>query len=258
MLFDTHAHLDQEEFDADRDAVVQRAQDAGVTRIVAVGTTAPTSRRSVELAQQFPGVFAAVGIQPNYTSQAEPGDWDLVVAAAADPRVVALGETGLDRYWDYAPLAVQQDFFDRHLRLSQQRQLPFIVHTRESDADVLAMLREARTRGPLSGVMHSFTGSAETAAQCVELGLWISFAGMVTFKKSIDLRAVAATVPADRIVIETDSPYLSPVPLRGKPNEPANLVHTAAVLAETRGVSLEEFSRQTTANACRLFAVSVG
>jgi len=258
MLFDTHAHLDQEEFDADRDAVVQRAQDAGVTRIVAVGTTAPTSQKCVELAHHYPGVWAAVGIQPNYTSQAEPGDWDLVVAAAADPRVVALGETGLDRYWDYAPLAVQQDFFDRHLRLSQQRQLPFIVHTRESDADVLAMLREARTRGPLSGVMHSFTGSAETAAQCVELGLWISFAGMVTFKKSIDLRAVAATVPADRIVIETDSPYLSPVPLRGKPNEPANLVHTAAVLAETRGVSLEEFSRQTTANACRLFAVSVG
>jgi len=256
MLFDTHAHLDQEEFDADRDAVVRRAHDAGVTRIVAVGTTAPTSRRCVELAHQFPGVLAAVGIQPNYTAQAAAGDWDLVVAAAEDPRVVALGETGLDRHWDYAPLEVQQDYFDRHLRLSQERRLPFIVHTRESDADVLAMLREARTRGPLSGVMHSFTGSAETAAVCVELGLFISFAGMVTFKKSEALRAVAATVPADRIVIETDSPYLSPHPLRGKPNEPAHLVHTARVLAEVRGVSLEDFSRETTANARRLFGVA--
>jgi len=258
MLFDTHAHLDQEEFDADREAVVRRAHDAGVTRIVAVGTTAPTSQKCVELAHAFPGVLAAVGIQPNYTAQIETGDWDRVVAAAADPRVVALGETGLDRYWDYAPLAVQQDFFDRHLRLSEERGLPFIVHTRESDADVLTMLREARTRGPLSGVMHSFTGSAETAAECVELGLFISFAGMVTFKKSVVLRAVAATVPADRILIETDSPYLSPQPLRGKPNEPANLVHTARVLAETRGVSLEEFSRQTTANACRLFGLPTG
>jgi TatD DNase family protein len=258
MLFDTHAHLDQEEFDADREAVVRRAHDAGVTRIVTVGTTAPTSRRSVELAHQYPGVLAAVGIQPNYTAQAAAGDWELVVAAADDPRVVALGETGLDRHWDYAPLAVQQDFFDRHLRLSQERRLPFIVHTRESDADVLAMLREAHARGPLSGVMHSFTGSVETAAECVELGLWISFAGMVTFKKSDALRAVAASVAADRIVIETDSPYLAPHPLRGKPNEPAHLIHTARVLAEVRGVSLEDFSRQTTENACRLFGLPAG
>jgi TatD DNase family protein len=255
MLFDTHAHLDQEDFDADRADVVRRAAEAGVTRIVAVGTTGPTSRRCVELAREFPGVLAAVGIQPNYTAQVEAGDWDLVVELSQDPRVVAVGETGLDRHWDYAPLAVQQDFFDRHLRLSQERSLPFIVHTRESDADVLVMLRAARTRGHLSGVMHSFTGTAETAAECVELGLWISFAGMVTFKKSVELRALAATVPADRILIETDSPYLSPHPLRGKRNEPANLVHTAAVLAEVRGLSLDEFSRQTTANACRLFGL---
>ncbi len=255
MLFDTHAHLDQEEFDADRGDVVRRAHDAGVTRIVAVGTTAPTSRRCIELAHQFAGVLAAVGIQPNYTAQAEAGDWDLVVELAQDAKVIAVGETGLDRYWDYAPFEVQQDFFDRHLRLSQERRLPFIVHTRESDADVLTMLREARTRGPLSGVMHSFTGTAETAAECVALGLWISFAGMVTFKKSDELRAVARAVPADRILIETDSPYLSPHPLRGKRNEPANLLHTAGVLAEVRGLSLDEFSRQTTANARRLFGL---
>jgi TatD DNase family protein len=148
---------------------------------------------------------------------------------------------------------VQQDYFDRHLRLAQQRDLPFVVHTRESDVDVLVMLREARTRGPLRGIMHSFTGTTETAAECVALGLHISFAGMVTFKKSDALRAVAVTIPADRILVETDSPYLSPHPLRGKRNEPANLVHTATCLAEARGESPAEFAAQATANARGLF-----
>jgi TatD DNase family protein len=245
--------LDQEEFDADRDVVVRRAREAGVESIVAVGTTALSSQATVELAGRYDGVFAAVGIQPNYTAQAAAGDWDRVVALVQRPKVVAIGETGLDRHWTYSPFPVQQDYFDRHLRLSQERGLPFIVHTRESDGEVLAMLREARARGPFSGVMHSFTGSAATAAECVELGLYISFAGMVTFKKSHDLRAVAATIPADRLLIETDSPYLSPHPLRGKRNEPANLVHTATCLAETRGQTLEDFSRQTTANARTLF-----
>jgi TatD DNase family protein len=255
MLVDTHAHLDQEEFDADRDQVVRRARASGVEAIVAVGTTADSSAATVELAARYEGVFVAVGIQPNYTAQAAAGDWERVVALADRPRVVAIGETGLDRYWDYSPLAVQQDYFDRHLRLSQERGLPFVVHTRDSDAEVLAMLREAVARGPLAGVMHSFTGSAATAAECVALGLYISFAGMVTFKKSADLRAVAASIPVARILIQTDSPYLSPHPLRGKRNEPANLVHTAACLAEVRGMSADEFARTTTANARRLFAL---
>jgi TatD DNase family protein len=252
-LVDTHAHLDQEEFDADRDAVIERAVAAGVERIVTVGVTAPSSEAATALAARHAGVFAAVGIQPNYTAQAASGDWQRVVELAAADKVVALGETGLDRHWDYSPFVVQQDYFDRHLRLSQQTGLPFIVHTRESDADVLAMLRQARARGPLAGVMHSFTGTAETAAECVELGLYISFAGMVTFKKSDDLRSVAATIPAERIVIETDSPYLSPQSLRGRRNEPAHLVHTAAVLAAARGVSIETFAAQTAANARTLF-----
>ena len=199
------------------------------------------------------GVYAAVGIQPNYCAQAAEGDWPRVLDLVGRPRVVAVGETGLDRHWDYTPFDVQQDYFDRHLRLSQQTGLPFIVHTRESDADVLAMLREARLRGPLTGVMHSFTGTSETAAECLELGLYISFAGMVTFKKSDALRGVAKAIPQDRILIETDSPYLSPHPLRGPRNEPARLVHTAECLARERGVSLDEFAAQTTANARRLF-----
>ncbi|HEV3342698.1 MAG TPA: TatD family hydrolase [Pirellulales bacterium] len=254
MFFDTHAHLDQPEFDADRGEVVERARRAGVETVLAVGVTAASSLACVELAASLPDVLAAVGIQPNYCAQAEPGDWEKVVELAERPRVVALGETGLDRYWTYSPFEVQQDFFDRHLRLSQERGLPFIVHTRDCDADVLAMLREARQRGPLAGVMHSFTGSAETAAECVELGLYVSFAGMVTFKKSADLRAAAKSIPDDRILIETDSPYLSPHPLRGRRNEPAHLVHTAGCLAQERGVSIEAFGAQTTENARRLFS----
>jgi TatD DNase family protein len=253
MLIDTHAHLDQEEFDADRSEVIARATAAGIERVVAIGVTADSSAAVVKLASQNAGIYAAVGIQPNYCAEAKTGDWERIVALVDWPKVVAIGETGLDRHWDYTPFGVQQDYFDRHLRLSQERNLPFVVHTRESDADVLAMLRDAKTRGPLRGVMHSFTGSADTAAECIDLGLYISFAGMLTFKKSDDLRAVAATIPADRILIETDSPYLSPHPLRGKRNEPANLVHTARCLAEVRGLGEEEFAALTAANARTLF-----
>lgn len=255
-LFDTHAHLDQPEFEADGAAVVERAVQAGVARIVAVGITADSSQACLDLAARHPDfVLAAVGIQPNHCAQAAPDDWQRVVQMAGDSRAVALGETGLDRHWDYSPFEVQQDYFDRHLRLAQERNLPFIVHTRESDADVLAMLVEARRRGPLAGVMHSFTGTAETARECIALGLYISFAGMVTFKNAAELRAVARAVPDDRILIETDSPYLSPHPLRGRRNEPAHLVHTAECLARERGVAPADFIRQTDENARRLFGV---
>jgi len=255
VLIDTHAHLGQQEFDADRAEVLARAREAGVVATIAIGYSADTSAAVVELAARHAELYAAVGIQPNDCAKALPGDWDRILALVDAKKVVAIGETGLDLYWDVAPLELQQDYFDRHLRLSQARKLPFVVHTRETDAEVLAMLREARQRGPLMGVMHSFTGTAETAAECVELGMCISFAGMVTFKKSDALRAVAATVPADRILVETDSPYLSPHPLRGKRNEPAHVVHTAACLAEVRGESLDDFARQTTENARRLFGL---
>lgn len=252
-LVDTHAHLDQEEFGSDLAEVLARAEAAGVERIVAVGTTAASSEVTVELAVRYPRVVAAVGIQPNYCGQAAAGDWDHILKLVARDGVVAVGETGLDRHWDYTPYVVQQDYFDRHLKLAHERDLPFIVHTRESDAEVLSMLEEAARRGPLRGVMHSFTGTAETAARCIELGLYVSFAGMVTFKKSVELRAVAATIPRDRILVETDSPYLAPDPLRGKRNEPANVAHTARCLAEVRGQTAEEFFEQTTVNAVRLF-----
>lgn len=256
MYFDTHAHLDQEEFDADRDQVIARAQAAGVADIIAMGVTADSSAACVKLAKQYDGLHAAVGIQPNYVHEAAGGDWDTIVRLASEPGVVALGETGLDRYWDFAPFDVQQDYFDRHIRFSQETNLPFIVHMRECEEDILKMLREAAARGPLQGVMHSFTGSEEMAAECVELGMHISFAGMVTFKKSDELRAVSAAVPLDRLLIETDAPYLSPEPMRKiRRNEPAHVVHTCACLAEVRKLPVEELATATTANAKRLFQV---
>jgi TatD DNase family protein len=253
MLIDTHAHLDDDRFDADRDEVVARAKAAGVTTIVAIGTTAENSARVLALAGKYEGVFASVGIHPNNAAAAQPGDWDRVVDLAKNDRVVALGETGLDRHWDDTPFDLQQDYFDRHLRLMQATGLPVVVHMRDCQADVLAMLRDARTRGPLVGIMHSYTGDAAGAHECCELGLYISFAGMVTYKKLQNLRDVAAGVPADRILVETDSPYLSPEPLRGKRNEPANVVYTAQVVAAACGLSFDDFAALSTANAQRLF-----
>jgi TatD DNase family protein len=259
QLFDTHAHLDQPEFDGDRVEVLARARETGVENILAIGISADTSAACVKLAAELNAVYAAVGMQPNYLAEAGPGDWDRVVAMLDEPRVVAIGETGLDRYWDFTPFDVQQDYFDRHLRLSQERGLPFIVHMRDCDEDILIMLREARQRGPLNGVMHSFTGSRAMADECLAMGLYISFAGMVTFKKSEELRSIAANVPDDRILIETDSPYLSPEPVRKvKRNEPAHVLHTARCLAEVRGTTLEAFAAQTTANAKRLFLSGAG
>jgi TatD DNase family protein len=253
-LFDTHAHLDQPEFDADRADVIVRAKAAGVERMIAIGTTAETSEICVRLAGEYKGVYAAVGLQPNYLAEAKPGDWERVLALVESPGVVAIGETGLDRHWDFTPFELQQDYFDRHIRLSQQCSLPFVVHMRDCDEDILVMLREARRRGPLAGVMHSFTGSRAMMEECVAMGLYISFAGMVTYKKSTELREIAAAVPDDRILVETDSPYLSPEPVRKiKRNEPAHVRHTAACLAEVRRVTLEEFAALTTANADRLF-----
>ncbi len=259
MYFDTHAHLDDEQFDGNRDAIVQCALDAGVRSILTVGITASTSQTCIDLAERYDCVHAAIGIQPNCCCEAADGDWDHLVRLADQPRVVALGETGLDRYWDYTPFDVQRDYFDRHIRLSQKRGLPFIVHMRDCEEDVLNMLREASSRGRLNGVMHSFSGCKETAAECVELGLHISFAGMVTYKKSAGLREVAKTISDDRILVETDCPYLSPHPHRGRrPNEPAMVVHTAACLAEVRGIPVDQFAAQTTANARRLFRVENG
>lgn len=254
QLIDTHAHLDDPQLYGHVGRVVAAARDSGVINVIAVGCSAASSAACIEIAQQYEGVFAAVGIQPNDTIEARDGDWQQIVELAKNERVRAIGETGIDCYWDRSPLPLQRDYFARHVQLSQQTGLPFIVHMRESGDEILQVLRELAAHGPLRGVMHSFTGDQRLAEQCLELGLYISFAGMVTFKKSDELRTVAAGIPADRLLIETDSPYLTPHPKRGvRPNTPAMVRYTAECLAECRGVKAAELARQTTANARELF-----
>ncbi len=256
-MIDSHAHLDDPQFDADRQAVIARSAAAGVEAVVCVGTTLESSRAAVRLAETHPEIYAAVGIHPNSCAEAARDDWDQIAALVEHPRVVALGETGLDRYWDFAPLDLQIDYFRRHLQLGRQCGLPVIIHCREAAADLIPLLQLAAAAGPLRALLHAFSGDVAMAAKCLELGLSISFAGNVTYKnkKFQPLRAAAAAVPADRILIETDSPYLTPEPWRGKQPrcEPALVVHTAANLAELRHVPLEQLAAQTAANARRLF-----
>jgi TatD DNase family protein len=257
IFFDTHAHLDDEQFAADLPAVLDRAATAGVTRVVTIATSAPSSAACVDLAARHSPLFATVGIQPNHVAEAAPDAWDQVVSLMNSKKVVAVGETGLDRHWDYTPFSQQEDFFTRHLQLAREKNLAVVIHCREAEADLVRMLRDDfNQHGPVQGVMHSFTGDWATAEACLTMGLYISFAGMVTYKNAQNLRDVAVRVPLDRLLVETDSPYLSPVPVRGKRNEPANVVHTAACLADLRNIELSLLAEQTTDNALRLFKLS--
>jgi len=251
--FDSHCHLDPMRYGGDIGDVIARARGAGVTGMAVIGTRALDSEAAAALAAREPGLVAAAGIHPNDTAEAEPDEWDRIVALVESGRVAAVGETGLDWYRATAPAELQREFFDRHIRLAQAAGLPLVIHTRESTRDCLAMLREAVSRGPLSAILHSFTGTAAEAAEAVELGFCLGFAGMVTFRSAAALREVATTVPLERLLVETDSPFLAPEPLRGKRNEPANVIHTAACLALARGEPLADFAAATTANARRVY-----
>jgi TatD DNase family protein len=252
-LIDTHCHLNEGSFDVDRADVVTRANAAGVVTMLCIGTTAATSRQAVEIAQQFPSVFAAVGIQPNYVAESKPGDWDVIEELVRQPKVVAIGETGLDRYWKDTPIESQVESFQRHIGLARRTGLPFVVHMRDCESDMVTELRKAAGGGSLRGVMHSFTGGWDTAQACLALGMHISFAGMVTYRKSPALLDVAMKVPLDRLLVETDSPYLAPQPVRGKRNEPAHVAYTAGWIAEARGLSRDDLAAATTRNARDLF-----
>ncbi|WP_165227172.1 TatD family hydrolase [Aquisphaera insulae] len=256
-LVDTHAHLDDDRLRGDLDDVLRRARGAGLEQILAIGTTAADSRSVVAIAGRHRGVFAAVGVQPNHVSEASSGDWETIVDLAREPKVVAIGETGLDRYWDRAPFPLQQEWFDRHLRLAIELDRPVVIHCRDCEADIIHQLGQLGR--PIRGVLHSFTGNAEHAAAFLSLGLHVSIAGMVTFtNRSLDgLREAVRTIPDDRILVETDSPYLSPSPARGRPNQPAHLAWTAAFIAALRGTPVEQFAEQTTANARALFRLPV-
>ena len=256
QLVDTHCHLDEESFAGDVEAVIQAARDVGVLAMVSIGTDAASSRRTVELAQRFPDVYAAVGIHPNYIQAAKAGDWEQIEELALHPRVVAIGETGLDRFWKYSEPQDQREYFVRHLELSRRVGKPFIVHCREADDECREVLRNFAGGDQLRGVMHSFCQSDESAAECVRLGMHLSFTGMLTFRRNDELRQVCSRVPRDRLMVETDAPYLAPMPNRGKRNEPAFVRFTLKSMAEAHGLDVNEMGETTTANARRFFGIS--
>lgn len=236
--------------------MLQRAAEVGVESMLTVGTTLESSQAAIVLANRYKSVRAVVGIHPNYVLAAKPGDWEMIEELATHPAVVAVGETGLDKYWDHSPIDQQQDYFVRHIELSKRINKPFVVHCREADAEVLQTLKAESQRGPFIGVMHAFSGNAEMAVECLAMGMHLSFAGMLTFRKNDEMRTVAAAVPLDRLLIETDAPYLAPHPNRGKRNEPAWVRHTCECLAAAHGLTFEDMDQQTTANARRLFFAS--
>ena len=261
MFVDSHAHIDGEEFDGDRDEVVARARAAGVSAILNVGTGDPHGgnfERAVAVAERFEGVYAGVGVHPHdarlYDEAAERLLVDLLRGSG---RVVALGEIGLDYHYDNSPREVQREVFKRQLRLARAEGLPVIIHSREADDDTAEILRAELSGSGAGGVMHCFGGGRELASAALGLGFMISFAGNVTFKKAEALREIAVTVPADRLLVETDCPFLAPVPFRGRRNEPAYVVETARFLAELRGVPPEEIGRVTSENFARLFRVEL-
>ena len=261
MFVDSHAHIDGEEFDADRDEVVARARAAGVGAILNVGTGDPHAgnlERAVAVAEKYEGVYAAVGVHPHdarlYDGAAERR---LLGIVRRGPPVVAWGEIGLDYHYDNSPRDVQREVFAAQLRLARAEGLPVIIHSREADEDTASILRRELAGAETFGVMHCFGGGPALAEAALELGFMISFAGNVTFKKAEGLREVARTVPFDRLLVETDCPFLAPVPLRGRRNEPAFVVETARFLAELRGVEPEEFGRATTENFARLFGLKL-
>jgi TatD DNase family protein len=272
-LFDSHAHVDGPEFDADREAVLARARQAGVKRIVVIGAVGDPSsaERSVALAERDPNVWATVATHPHDVKQMTDDWWATHERLARHPRVVAIGETGLDYYYDHSPHDLQQAAFRRFLELAHAVQKPVVCHirSRQDDAtaptdrnrdaheDARAILREGRA-SELGCVIHCFTGTPDDAREYAAMGCYVSFSGIVTYKTASDLREAVRLVPHDRLMIETDCPYLSPVPKRGKRNEPAFVVHTAEVVAQCAGLSFEELARITTENASRVYRLPTG
>ena len=256
MLIDSHCHLDMVAKNTSLDGAMARAREASVDGMVTIATTLERYPGVRELATAYSNVWCGVGVHPHDAGEAGLTRPDqLVELAANDPLIVGIGESGLDYHYDASPRADQQVSFRQHIRAAQQTGLPLIVHAREADEDIAHILRDEHERvGPYSCVMHCFSSGRALAETALELGFYISFAGIVTFKKATELRAIAADVPADRILVETDSPFLAPVPKRGKPNEPAYVCHTAASLADHLGYDESAFAALTRENFFRLFA----
>ncbi|HKA91951.1 MAG TPA: TatD family hydrolase [Haliangiales bacterium] len=256
-MIDSHAHVDGREFDGDRAEVLARARAAGVSPIVTIGTgpTLADIGRAVALARAEPDVWATVGVHPHDAARIGDGWWDQLEIWGRDPRVVGIGETGLDFYYDHSPREAQAAAFRRHVALARRLRKPVVCHVRDAHAETLAILRE---EGATGGIIHCFTGLPDDASAYVTIDFYVSFSGIVTFKTAGALREAVRRVPLDRLLIETDCPYLAPVPMRGKRNEPAYLVHTAEVVAREAGVSSAELAAATEANARRAFGLTGG
>jgi TatD DNase family protein len=246
-LVDTHCHLDNDQFDTDREAVIERARAAGVERMMAIGTGEgpPDLEAAIRLADRYPFIYATVGIHPHDASKATDETFRRLRELARHPKVLAIGEIGLDYHYDFSPRDVQREVFERQLDLAHEADKPIVIHTREAWADTLDVIR-SRWQG--QGIMHCFTGDEPQAREALDLGFYLSFGGVLTFPKAEPVRQAARIAPADRILIETDCPYLAPVPHRGKRNEPAFIAETARRLAEVRGVSTEEIASTTVGN----------
>lgn len=256
MLIDTHTHLDDTRYDGDREAMIARAREAGVDTFITIGCDLATSKAAVELADRYPFVYASIGVHPHEVRHIDDGWYDELRRLAKHPKVVAYGEIGLDYHYNHSPPTLQRERFREQIQLARELTLPVVIHTREAQEDTIAILKEEQA-ADVGGVFHCFTGDAWLAKDGLDLGFHLSFSGVVTFQNATMLREIVATVPMDRILIETDCPYLTPVPHRGKRNEPAYVRLVAETIASVKStaapVSVDEVGRLTSANACRLF-----
>jgi TatD DNase family protein len=254
MLVDSHCHLDFPDFSADLDAIVARAEAAGIGRIVTISTRVQRLDELLAITARFPNVYCSVGTHPHHADEEDGIPAEQLIELSRHPKVVALGEAGLDYFYQHGSRAAQERGFRAHIAAARATGLPLVIHTRNADEDCGRILEDETAKGKFRAVLHCYTGGRDLAMKAISLGLSISFTGILTFRKSQALRDLAAELPADRIMVETDAPYLAPGKFRGKRNEPCYVVEIAKVLAETRGVSLDEISRQTTENFFRLFS----
>jgi TatD DNase family protein len=254
MLVDHHCHLDAKDFAADRDGVVARARAAGVGLMVSISMHICRLDETLRIAEAYPDVFCSVGTHPHYAHTELDIPVAEIVRLAAHPKIVAIGEAGLDYFYDNSPREAQAEGLRKHIAAAQATQLPLVIHARDADTDIAAILEAEMARKPFPAVLHCFTGGPELARRAIELGLYISFSGILTFKKSEELRAIAASLPLDRVLVETDAPFLAPGKYRGKRNEPAFVVETAKELARVKGVTPADLARATTDNFFRLYA----
>ncbi len=252
MFFDTHTHLDDEKFDTDRDELIASLKDEGLSLAVNIGANIKTSKASITLAEKYDFIYAAVGVHPNDTGDMNDEDLAQIEELAKHPRVVAIGEIGLDYHYDEPAPDVQKIWFEKQLKLAQKLSLPYIVHDRDAHADVLEIIKKV---GYTNGVMHCFSGSVEMAKEVTKMGMYVSIAGQVTFKNAPKVQAVATSVPLDKMLIETDSPYLTPEPFRGKRNNSGYVKYTAAKIAELRGMTTEEIAAITMENGKKFYNI---